>query len=656
MTKRVKQHQLEDLSRSKYSLAIPSNWVFRDKDKDYGIDAEVEIFDDNNRATGLVYWVQLKATEAKAEATASRVDLRIESIKYHKKLDIPVLIVRYSKVHDRFYSKWAHEIDLFFAKEHAKTLRINFSKDDIWDEKSPIKVKKYLEKIKIIKDGRFKLPIPVSIIVKDSVVNKIPRGILVSSYRTALSKFSDFAVFQSDPEDSLLLVTLGGDELKISLSSISGCTFHSIKKREQKEFAEGLVADSLLGLSIALSQVGQCETMARIVLNKKLKQRFFQKREVLFHLMPYLLGTSYFGAALDAVSDAIAGEEDDMLENITNMAVLFEANPDNEEKSNKIEAFLKKCLEKYLAIGEKTQIGICHYNLGNHYRSRRLDKKAITHYLKARKYEDKYLNQAYYYKELGGVLFHYGKYYFSSSIYKKALDKGASESVKPLYADALMHSGNYQLAFDVFSEYLSSSKEEHEEWHLKTICLQNLINSRGIKKQTRRKKEALNTIDITKAAEENLESAIEMDLLCGLAWFNLGIEQHRQGKHEDAAFSFTICGLVQTWDIEAWVKATVCCFNQKETIPILPLILRTGYFYNGDQFLSKLYKQFKERCDSKILVELTNVIEEVLPKKNKKDRPAIRLMGEDGIFRDVFEEKKPNNALNTDRKNAGCSG
>jgi KaiC/GvpD/RAD55 family RecA-like ATPase len=118
MTKRAKQHQLEDLSRSKYSLAIPKNWVFRHKDKDYGIDAEVEIFDQNDRTTGLVYWIQLKATENNTESRARKVDLSLDSMRYYKSLDIPVMIVRYSAIIDRFYYKWAHEIDLFF--EHNK--------------------------------------------------------------------------------------------------------------------------------------------------------------------------------------------------------------------------------------------------------------------------------------------------------------------------------------------------------------------------------------------------------------------------------------------------------------------------------------------------------------------------------------------------------
>ncbi len=642
MTKRVKQHQLEDLSRAKYNLAIPNNWVFRDKNKDYGIDAEVEIFDDNDRATGLVYWVQLKATESKVTATARKVDLSIKSIKYYRKLDIPVLIARYSKVHDCFYCKWAHELDLYYAKKNAKTIRVNFSESEKWDKKSAKKIKRHLEKIKTIKEGRFKLPIPLNFIIKDSVVNKVPKGILISSFRAALSEFSGFVILKSDPKDSLISVTIAGDELTISLSSIAGCTFHGVKKNEHENFAEDLVASSLLGFATALSQVGRFETMARIVLDKKIKKRFFQNQKILFRLLPFVFRTSYFGVALDAVIEAIVEEQDNVLEIITSSAVLFESNPDDEEKSNRVEAFLNKCLEKYLEIGEKTQIGICHYNLGNHYRSRGLNKKAICHYLKARKYEDKYLKQVYYYQELGGVLFHYGKYCFSASMYKKALEKGASESVKPLYADALMHSGNYQLAFDVFTDYLKETEGGGvDEWHLKMICLETLIENTGIKEQIRRKKEALEFVDLTKTGKnfvEALEKAIEIDMLCGLAWFNLGVVHSKNGCTEDAVFDFTMCGLAQTWDIEAWVNAILCCFNKKSPTKIFHLILGTGYFFNGDEFLEKLYQEFNNRFDLEMCGRLANMIEEILPKnRNGDDRPAIRLLGNDGIFHNVLE-------------------
>ena len=148
MTKRKIQHQLEDTSRYKYGLALPPHWVFRDKDKDYGIDGEVEIFDSRDRATGLVYWVQLKATKSKKESIIRSVDLSLEKIQYYKSLELPVLLVRYSSEQDIFYTKWANEVDTFYAKKGAKKMRIKFSDNDTWGENSAPIIEKYLTKLR----------------------------------------------------------------------------------------------------------------------------------------------------------------------------------------------------------------------------------------------------------------------------------------------------------------------------------------------------------------------------------------------------------------------------------------------------------------------------------------------------------------------------
>ena len=65
MPKRPKQHRLEDKSRIKFQDVLPEMWVYRDKDKDYGIDAEIELFDKDEKAQGIVFYAQLKATESK---------------------------------------------------------------------------------------------------------------------------------------------------------------------------------------------------------------------------------------------------------------------------------------------------------------------------------------------------------------------------------------------------------------------------------------------------------------------------------------------------------------------------------------------------------------------------------------------------------------
>lgn len=61
---RTRSHELESESFKKFESYIPSKWVFRRKDPDYGIDGEIEIFDDNGKTTGLFINVQIKSTEA----------------------------------------------------------------------------------------------------------------------------------------------------------------------------------------------------------------------------------------------------------------------------------------------------------------------------------------------------------------------------------------------------------------------------------------------------------------------------------------------------------------------------------------------------------------------------------------------------------------
>lgn len=641
MTKRVKQHQLEDLSRSKYSLALPRNWVMRDKDKDYGIDAEVEIFDENNRATGLVYLVQLKATETSDESAARKVDLSIDAIKYYKSLELPVLIVRYSEKQDLFYCKWAHEIDLFYAKKGAKTRRITFLNEDIWGEESADNTTKYIKRIRAVKSGAITLPAPISMVIKGDLINGMPRGVFMSAYRMALQAYTQIATYESDSDKAVLCVSLKDDELFISLASVTGCTFHSIRDREKEGFVEGIVADALLGFAVTLANIGQIEMAARIFLDARLKGIFFEKQELLTYFIPMLIRTSRYGETIDAVCEVIDSKDDNFLESITTMSAIVVADSDDQDKCEKLQKLLDKCLAKNITLGENSLVGVSHYNLGNHYRSRKLYRKSIGHYFMARRFESKYLNQPYYYQELGGVLFVYGKYRFSAKLYKMALDKGAPESVKPLYADALMLGGSYKQAHDIFSEYLCSVEDDHAEWHLKTLCLENLMKETGVEEQVRRKKDAVNKIDISKAGDSSfihdLEMAIELDNLCGLAWFNLGIERSKSGEHEAAAFSFVLCGLVQTWDIEAWVNATLCCFNREIPIQILPLVLSTAYFFNSDEYLSALHKELEVRFDGDVLEKIANVIDELLPDSGrKKESPTIRVMHDDGIFRDIL--------------------
>ncbi|MBJ7539840.1 DUF4365 domain-containing protein [Marinomonas transparens] len=641
MTKRIKQHQLEDLSRYKFALSIPQKWVFRDKDKDYGIDGEVEIFNSDEKATGLVFWVQLKATSLDQTRAIRGFDLSLETIKYYKRLEIPVLIARYSEHEDTFYVKWAGEIDTFYAKDDAKTMRVSFSEADILDEEKADELNKYLTKLRAVKSGFIKLPIDVQISFESKSICGVASSILISKIRSKINKFSSVLRLVYDDNSLSADVFIDENTLKVGFLDIAGCTFHSVDLMDPSKLAEDLLKDISLALSLSLSQLGYSDLAARIVFSHDLQHRLKVKHEIFERLLPCLLKSNFFKESLEIVSDVCDEAENNFLEMITNSTLLFIRNTVDKVKQEATETFLKKTIERYKEKSPSLY-GISQYNLGNFYRSTDRCNQAARCLLIARRYEPKYYNQGYFYRELAGSLFEIGKFTFSSKLYKKTLEIDSSEDVLPLYADSLMFSGKYQEAHKTFKNYLNKTKSQHAGWHLKSICLASIIEEHDIKSQYRNIKKAVELADISylspDKAEKQLEEALEKDLLCALAWFNLAHIKNSSGQIHDAAFCYTMCALVQTWDIEAWVKATACSFNNVVPIEIFALLVRTGYFFNGERYIEVLYEVIEGSLGEEALSQIAHVIDQLLldDRKSKNNIPELRIQNEEGKFENVL--------------------
>ena len=352
MPSRVKQHQLEDISRSKYSLSLPRQWVMRDKDKDYGIDAEVEIFNENGDTTGLVYWVQLKATETKDKKASRKLDLKIDVIRYYKSLELPVLIVKYSNEEDIFYCKWAHEIDLYYSKKNAKTIRIIFADGDIWNTTVAKSTITYLKKLQAVGSGAVKLPIPIHLNVVNDSINKVSRGSFIARYRSAINEYSNLIKDEPNKGECLIYITLDNDELIISLSSLTGCTFHGITKSTDKNLVDEVIVHTILGIGSSLINIGQNEQAARILLDNKIKKHFVSNENLALKFLPSLMSTSMYGELIDAVCDVMDTSDDNLLEGITTMSALVVLDSSDSEKHKKFQELLNKCLEKNITIGE----------------------------------------------------------------------------------------------------------------------------------------------------------------------------------------------------------------------------------------------------------------------------------------------------------------
>ena len=106
--------------------------MFRDETPDYGIDGEVEIFDNAGNPTGFRFHVQLKATDRPDSSFASQVRLRRETVDYYLSLSRPILLVSYHSGSQRLYWRWFHFLDPYYGGFGKKWVRVSFAKADLW--------------------------------------------------------------------------------------------------------------------------------------------------------------------------------------------------------------------------------------------------------------------------------------------------------------------------------------------------------------------------------------------------------------------------------------------------------------------------------------------------------------------------------------------
>ena len=135
MPKRIRAHELESESFYKFESCVPSQWVFRRKDKpDYGIDGEIEVFDSDGQTTCQLINVQLKSTDATDIKNCLKERFKVDTLKYYSTLQYPVLIAKYSKHFNKIFYCWSHSKRKNPIKEGQKETTIHFSERNILDE------------------------------------------------------------------------------------------------------------------------------------------------------------------------------------------------------------------------------------------------------------------------------------------------------------------------------------------------------------------------------------------------------------------------------------------------------------------------------------------------------------------------------------------
>ena len=140
MPTRPLAHQLEDQSRLAFRQLLPPQWVCRDMSSDYGVDLQIEVFEEDGSSTGLKFYVQLKATTVRA-GDDRKCRIKTETIGYFWSLELPCAIVHHQDGIDLPFSiKWSHTIDRYNWKPDAKSTTLAFDGSESWCEATPKKI------------------------------------------------------------------------------------------------------------------------------------------------------------------------------------------------------------------------------------------------------------------------------------------------------------------------------------------------------------------------------------------------------------------------------------------------------------------------------------------------------------------------------------
>lgn len=615
MVKRPMSHVIEDRSRARLRLAIPSQWIVRDKYHDYGIDAEVEIFDESGNSTGFVFLVQIKGTSSRNPETQCRLSLRLDSLAYYKSLELPVLLVRWAESTNLLYARWAHSMDRYYARKGAKTMSVKFCNDEIWTNETPFELLVAHQKIRLLKSPGFALPLQMSLAFDSSHIN----GVAVHKIRRAIRRLANATgfVLVGGVGSSIVPsadVLISRNVLNVSLAGITGCTVHGLAKMGRQETADTLHSVVFLCLAVSLDQIGHHNLAAQIATKFEEELLAFGNIEVGSLLAGALFRTGDFERAMRLSEALIDQDPSGFAEALTHVAALLAV---NEKTSDRHRRFLQDRIKAHIVEGDPVGLGVAHYNMGNYLRRKKQLAWAFHHYRKAQEHAPTYLEKGYFLREFAGILFTGRRFSFAAEFYRRALEFGETGLCEGLFADALMFAGRFAEARERFKNFNEASAVPNEEFLLKEIVLSDLIKFLGNENQNRQPAHArmCGAIDDTQDLDSNIESleaCLKIDALSGLTWFNLGVLYGKIRNHDEAAMAFILAGLSQTNDVEAWRNAFLEVFNSRRSSQLLIIVVLTAHFFVGAEFMEDLEEYMQIIPDTSQRDALLGAVDEIL--------------------------------------------
>ena len=454
MPKRTRSHRLEDISIQRVERCLPDRWIVRRKDKDYGVDLEVEIFDESDEATGLIFYAQVKATDDPSKAGA--LSMKIDRLDYLSSLDSPSIIVRYFSGTDSFRWMWLTNIYAQIGSVAGATATIRFDEETAWSTDDPGKVVRTLQVFRAIRTAPRRLPVGLTISLASP--DSHPAYELQCAIADVLDGTRALAS-SSDPVTCLpITVSFEGDTLSLKIDVISSIAVR-LQSLEQTEVLAQL-AYAIAYMTSGYEFMTQTRDLAEFIVDRELR---CQSREIAAVLAARLIDHPELAAEVAWLNALHAKQDESYLVYVN--ALLSSALP-LDSRLEQIARFYKAALEEH-ADDPLVQSSV-HYSYGNSLRQSQDFRGAMRQYNQARRKNPTYCERAYFLCELAASLYFKGRFAMAGQLYARAHDLEQRAQIAICAGDARLFSGDFSEAIRHYENALGSPDEfERAEGALK---------------------------------------------------------------------------------------------------------------------------------------------------------------------------------------------
>lgn len=646
MPKRPRSHVLEDLSKQAVRQALPPHWILRWEAIDYGIDGHVEIVDDEGIVSGLVFGVQVKATDREDGAS---VRISRETLTYYTLYAVPVLLLYYVEPAGLLYGRWVNEvmaaaspeekrrwrnqdtIAIPFASEHEITASTASEIHTAVQESLSSRVRRPLVTVAFAEfssdDENERSPVGLRNQVWDETSDWLdllaPSRILLAGAAAAPREADLLVELHVAAGTATLRVAFGDDTIAalypaevIWEGAVAEIPYWVIDTGGSPKPA---AAHTLLAVGYALAAKGDADTASKLLIRAAPVCVSFLSTNPLavLALVVILSSGRRLGDAVILADEFIERGEVATAETLLNFVHI------SPEASGATRRILTPIYEKCARGVEDKDRGRLNYNLANILRAQGEIRPAVRAYMRARKGDPQYEQRHYWWQELAGMLFTLGHYTWAADCYARSMKcelpetpihdgreehKEATERYwlapdRALYADALLHAGEYSAAINEFETYFAEVEDPSAEWRL--VChLLKLLHLNGLTadgprmgRQARAKaqeaRDHLENADVA-SASACLEEAISQDPLEAEVWYVAEEANMVEEDWEDlivAQAMQAICNGHRT----SWAVATVNCFASKgdHSLVLLMLLATSGAEKFGTPFFEDIAHQLR---------------------------------------------------------------